>query len=245
MRELRAVILCAGQGRRLFPLTRNLPKSLLMIGNRPILEYIIDNVKESGIEPIHIVTGFRKELIENFVREKGYSNVHFVHNEKYATTNTASSLKLAIEEMNSDFVLINGDVFFDCRILEDLLAHPERNCVVVDNAINLDGEEVKVVADRSGRRIVRISKELDPRICLGEAIGINKISTEYREALLKVFDELEQRGEYFHFFENGIDRLVLKNCKFGIQLTDKPWVEIDTLSDLLYAKNEIYRKLFI
>jgi len=238
---MKAVILCAGSGRRLYPLTKDSPKCLLSIGDKPILEHMLDNLRAAGIHEIVLVTGYIREKIEALVQERAYQGIEYVVNEKFDTTNTAYSLNLSLKSLDSDFILLNGDVLFDQSILDELLDHSAENCVVVDNTISLAQEEVKVTAENG--RIRRIGKELDPKVSLGEAIGINKISNKTIPQLRAVFDELERRGEELHFFEKGFDELCIKEENFGILLTDKPWVEIDTPEDFQFAKEKIYPML--
>jgi len=238
---MKAVILCAGRGIRLLPLTQDTPKCLLKFGSKTLLEYTIENFKYAGIEEILLVTGFKEEDILELVKRRGYSHINFITNHNYLTTNTAYSLNLALKHMENDFILINGDVLFDRTIFTDLLRHPQKNCVVVDNSIDLRTEEVKVITTNG--RISQIGKDLDPAKCSGEAIGINKISGETISALSQEFDVLEQKGELKHFFEKGFDLLAHKAVNIGILQTKKLWTEIDTLDDFNYAKNEIYAKL--
>jgi len=238
---MKAVILCAGSGRRLYPLTKDSPKCLLSIGNKRILEHMLDNLRAAGIHEIVLVTGYIREKIEALVQERAYQGIEYVVNEKFDTTNTAYSLNLSLKSLDSDFILLNGDVLFDQSILDELLDHSAENCVVVDNTISLAQEEVKVTAENG--RIRRIGKDLDPKVSLGEAIGINKISHKTIPQLRAVFDELERRGEELHFFEKGFDELCIKEENFGILLTDKPWVEIDTREDFQLAKEKIYPML--
>ncbi|MBW1769513.1 MAG: phosphocholine cytidylyltransferase family protein [Deltaproteobacteria bacterium] len=239
--NMQAVVLCAGKGRRLYPLTKDMPKSLLSLGEKTILEHIIENLYAAGIDKIFLVTGYNRELIEDLMKNRKYSDIHFIVNEKFASTNTAFSLNLALREIDSDFILINGDVVFDKDILLDLISHPEENCVVVDKTVNLNEEEVKVIALNG--HIRRIGKELDPGDCLGEAIGMNKISRGLIHKLSQVFDDLENKSEFHHFFEKGFDRVCENNGRFGILLTDKAWIEIDTMEDFFNAQNNIYPKI--
>jgi choline kinase len=238
---MKAVILCAGRGMRLLPLTEETPKCLLHFGPKTLLEYTIESFKESGIDEILLVTGFKEESIRALVKKRGYSEIGFVTNRDYAKTNTAYSLNLALEHMGDDFIQINGDVLFDRTILTDLLEHPAKNCVVVDTAINLNAEEVKVISLNG--TISSIGKHLAPDECIGEAIGINKISRDIIPDLKAEFDNLERSGELNHFFEKGFDILAHKKMNFGILVTGKPWAEIDTLDDFNYARNQIYAKL--
>ena len=243
---MKAVILCAGRGGRLFPMTKDRPKCLVRFGDKTILEYCLENLNSVGIRDVLLVTGYKKEAIETLVREKKYHQVSFVYNEKFSITNTAYSLNLALKEMDSDFVLINGDVLFDKAILQGLLRHPDKNCIVVDPRIALNTEEVKVRASHG--RVEKISKEVYPEQSLGEAIGIYKISRDLIQELSRIYDYLERHGELHHFFEKGFEAICDQPSRdgryFGIFLTDeRPWVEIDTIEDYLYARREIFPKL--
>jgi len=238
---LKAIVLCAGRGGRLRPLTEDKPKCLLEIGSKTILERILENLSRAGIHETLLVVGFRQDRIRNLTREKEISGIDFVVNEKFESTNTAYSLRLALIRMDSDFILINGDMLFDGLILRDLIRHPQRNCVVVDRASRLNAEKVKVRAVNG--RILKIGKYLKSEESLGEAIGIYKFSREVIPALSAVFEDLERNGEVYHYFEKGIERLCEDSVKFGIMFTERPWVEIDTPEDWDYAAREIQPKL--
>jgi choline kinase len=243
---MNAVILCAGVGGRLWPLTADQPKCLVDVGGRTILEFCLANLVAAGIVEVVLVTGYKSELVERLALDKCRTRVTFVQNEEYARTNTAVSLNLALKRMDSDFVLVNGDVLFDRGILDDLLRDPARNCLVVDPDVALDGEEVKVIA-RDGR-VEKVGKDADPARSLGEAIGLNKIGRDLIPELVAIYDGLEKRGEVGHYFEKGFDVICGRGGAdgraFGVCLTRRrPWAEIDTLEDYEYAVREIAPRL--
>jgi choline kinase len=243
---MKAIVLCAGNGRRLRPLTDDRPKCLLRIGERTILDLCLDNLEAAGIHDVVLVTGYERALVERLVRERDGNRILCVVNENYASTNTAASLHLALRDMDDDFILINGDVLFEGSILLDLLSSPDPNGVAVDADIPLDAEEVKVVA-RNGR-LLKISKELEPRQCQGEAIGIYKISRNLVSDLVRIYAELERNGEFHHYFEKGFERILEAggddSRAFGLSFTrGRPWAEIDTLEDYEYARREIYPRI--
>jgi len=246
MEVMKAIVLCAGRGGRLFPLTKDRPKCLLQFGDKTVLECCLESLKSRGIQDVVLVTGYKKEAIEVLVKEKGYQGISFVFNEKYADTNTAYSLNLALKEVDADFILINGDVLFDPTILDGLVNHSAENCIAVDTDIILGAEEIKVKA--ADGRVKRIGKDVDPRQSLGEAIGLYKIDRNLIGELTRIYDDLERRGENHHFFEKGFEEICRRSDEdgrfFGIFLTGhKPWVEIDTVEDFLYATREIFPKL--
>lgn len=243
---MKAVILCAGIGGRLRPLTEDLPKCLVDVGGKTILESCLANLEAARIGEVVLVTGYKSELVERLALARCRTRPTFVYNGDYARTNTAVSLNLALKRVDSDFVLVNGDVLFDRGILDDLLRHPSRNCLAVDPDIALDGEEVKVIA-RDGR-VEKIGKDADPALSLGEAIGLNKIGRDLIPELVAVYDELEGRGELGHYFEKGFDEICGRGGTdtrgFGVVLTGRrPWVEIDTLEDYERAVRDIAPKL--
>jgi choline kinase len=242
---MKAIVLCAGRGGRLRPLTDDRPKCLLAFGDRTILECCLDKMKSVGIRDVVLVTGYKKEMIEQLVLEKSLNGVAYVHNADYAGTNTAVSLNLALKVVDDDFILANGDVLFDAEILGDLLRYPGPHCIAVDTDIPLDREEIKVIA-RKGR-VAKIGKDLDPEHSLGEAIGLYKVGRGLIPDLIRIYDDLECRGEFHHFFEKGFERVCEEGGDariFGLSATaGRPWVEIDTHKDFDYARREIFPRV--
>ncbi len=243
---MKAIILCAGKGGRLRPLTDDRPKCLLAFGTRTILDVALEHLGSAGISDVVLVVGYHEDLVRRLYAGRPGVNISFVSNGDYAATNTAVSLRLALEGMDDDFVLINGDVLFERGILADLIAHPSSNCVAVDADIPLDHEEIKVIA--SDGRVERISKELDPRRSLGEAIGLYKVGRGIIPGLKAIYEELERKGECRHYFEKGFERICEEpggaDRAFGLSLTrGRPWVEIDTIEDFAHAQREIYPRI--
>lgn len=244
--RLKGIVLCAGRGLRLGNLTDGRPKCLLPFAGRTILDFCLDSFQAAGIDEVVLVTGYGRELVERLVAERGDRKVTFVVNARFAETNTAFSLNLALRAVDAGFILANGDVLFDPGILRDVILHPAANCLAVDTDIALDVEEIKVVA-REGR-VAEIGKELDPRRSLGEAIGLNKVSRGLIGELRRIYDDLERRGELHHFFEKGFARICAEagaeDRSFGIVPTARrPWVEIDTPEDFAYAQREVAPRL--
>jgi choline kinase len=245
-KPMKAIVLCAGRGGRLRPLTDDCPKCLLSFGGRSLLERCLDSLRDVGVGDIILVTGYQRELIERLVAARGYTGISYVVNEAFARTNTAVSLNMALKQIDSDVLIINGDVLFDRALLTDLIAQRSAQGAVVDDEISLDGEEVKVAA-RNGR-IVKIGKHLDPRESFGEAIGLYKISRAVIGDLVRIYDDLEKRGELHHYFEKGFESLTEdengEGRAFGIALTrGRAWVEIDTLEDYRHAERDIVLRI--
>ena len=115
--QRQAVVLAAGQGKRLRPLTEDTPKTLLDVGERAILEHILDALEATGYERVVVVTGFGNEQVKEHCRTHEALDVEFVHNERFATTNNIYSLWLAREHATDGFTLVNSDTLFPAESL--------------------------------------------------------------------------------------------------------------------------------
>jgi choline kinase len=117
-----ALLLAAGTGARLRPLTRNAPKCLTEVGGRPILDRLIHNLRAQGIERLVVVLGHQGEQIREFLGYKASDmRVNYVFNPEYRTTNNLYSLWLARQQIQEPFLLLESDLVFEARMLDDLL----------------------------------------------------------------------------------------------------------------------------
>ncbi len=161
---MKAIILAAGVGSRIRPLTDNCPKSLLKIGGKTILEMMLSHLQDCGIHDVVFVLGYLQDKIKKYVTEH-FPNlkVHFITNEQYKETNTGFSLMLALEAIQgSDFIKFDADVVFDKKILKNLIETPFNNCLCIDKNINLDAEEIKVIIDENNL-VVKANKSVDSK----------------------------------------------------------------------------------
>ena len=143
---MKAIILAAGVGSRIRPLTDNCPKSLLKTGGKTILELMISHIQENGINEIVFVLGYLQQHIKDYVKTNFPEiNAQFISNARYAETNTGYSLMLAIESIQvSTFVKFDAYIVFDSQILKILIESKFENCLCIDKNINLDAEKVTV-----------------------------------------------------------------------------------------------------
>lgn len=227
---IKVIILAAGIGSRL---GENLPKAMVKIGEKQtILDSQLENLKKVvELDDIIIVTGFKKDLIE-----ETYPNLTFVCNENYKNTNTSKSLLVALKELEKNDVLwLNGDVVFEYNILEKLLKNENENMVGVNN-YHVSEEEVKYLVDNEGY-IKNISKEV--KNGLGEAVGINFVKKEDLKLLISCLERCENQD----YFEKGIEFAIEKGAKFlPIDIKDNFCTEVDFQEDLKKVKNFISRR---
>jgi choline kinase len=238
-----AVILAAGVGSRLSPLTDTSAKCLLSVGGSIILERMIRNCLSCGISQFVIVLGHRADEIKQFV-DKTFRGIRctYVINERYRDTNTGYSLMLAASAIGiSEFIKFDADVVFDVKILRQLMDSALPNVLCIDRNIALADEEVKVIADDQ-MRVIDIGKSVDPETALGESIGIEKISNISGPLLFAELTQMmESKAHAQDYYEAAYERLVGKGIPFhAIDITGLDWTEIDTVEDF-DAANAMFR----
>lgn len=230
----KAIILAAGIGSRIRPLTDNCPKTLLTVGNATILERMLTGIQACGIDQVVIVLGYLHEQIEAFVNETFPDlSVQFVVNSRYDETNTGYSLMLAADLIGtSGFVKFDGDVVFDQEILNQLLSSRDGNFLCIDRNIQLDAEEVKVALSH-GTRVALVSKTLAPKDAVGESIGIERISAETAKVLFaELRTMMQDDGHLQDYYEAAYERLIAEGVAFDVvDITGLAWTEIDTQED--------------
>ena len=243
---MKAVILAAGIASRLRPLTNDRPKCLLQIGDRSLLQRSVDALLQQGVKEFVVVTGYRKEQIEAFLKQqyKGASFT-FIFNERYASTNNIYSLYLARPEVEGqEILLLDSDIVFDPLIVERLLGSDHGNVLAL-NRHPLGEEEMKVVPDIEGK-VKEISKTCAISDAIGESIGIERMSEAYTAALFKELElMIEKEGQDNIFYERAFERLIPQGHTFWIEDTSDLFsTELDTVEDFNSAKDLIPAHLY-
>lgn len=221
------VILAAGVGSRL---GRPHPKPLTpLTSGQTILHRALSQLTARfSRHSIHLVVGFKKEMIMEEVPDVG-----FIYNQAYGDTNTNKSLLKALTILGPGGVLwMNGDVVFDDSVLDQLLPHiaMDRSFVAV-NTSSVAEEEVKYTLDEDGY-INQLSKTVHEG-ALGEAVGINFVSTSDRSVLAKRLVECEDQD----YFERGIELAIEKDGlqMEAIDISQHQVIEVDFAEDLQEA----------
>lgn len=230
---VKAVLLAAGVGSRIRPLTDNSPKSLLDVAGKSILQRMLENVGAVGMTDVIVITGYLEDQLKDFITKNFPNlNVTFKRNDKYEETNTGYSLLLTREFVEGyDFVKFDADVVFEKAILEKLLAS-ENSALCIDRNIHLEAEEVKVITDKNGK-VLEVGKKLDPHKANGESIGIEKITAEAGKVLFAELSSLlEDEKNWQEYYDDSYTTLVNKGVPFeAVDITGLKWVEIDTHAD--------------
>lgn len=238
---MQAIILAAGISKRLRPLTDSTPKCLLKIGEKTILEMTIDNVLKNGISSFVMVTGYRENMIKEFITGKYPGlNIKFLTNPDYENNNNSYSLWMTADYITEDCILLDSDILFDYRIISRLLSSEHENCLAINCNHTLGEEEIKVIVD-STNKILHIGKDPDPAKSKGESIGIERFSHDFFRKLCDVLDrKIVKEQNVNEFYEVSFQELIEKgNGIFAVDVSEYRSMEIDTPADLDRAVLEI------
>ncbi|MEX2014535.1 MAG: phosphocholine cytidylyltransferase family protein [Candidatus Saccharimonadales bacterium] len=237
---MKAVILLAGIGNRLRPLTLDKPKSLLPIGNSTVLEHMITKLQKHGIHSFVIVCGHMEEMIKTYLAETFPElDVIFATNEKYLTTNTGYSLLVAKEYLNGEtFIKLDGDVIFDDKIIKKLTSVNDEQSYVCSDSTSLDEEVIKIICNDEGY-VVRIGNKLPATKAIGESIGIERISKKTSLALFAALETMMIHEDNLqNYYEVAYDEIIQAGVDFkAIDITGLKWVEMDNRQDYEMAQS--------
>jgi len=240
---MKMIILAAGQGTRLRPLTNDKPKCMVEYKNKPIIDYIIEVAKKCNIDDIAVVNGYKKDVLEGYLKKE---NLTFFTNSSFDKTNMVNTFFCAKEFMNDDLIISYADIIYKKEVLEKLIQSKEDFSVVVDrkwkklwsqrmdNPLD-DAETLKI----KGGKIIEIGKKPNGyNEVEGQYIGLIKISKRVLNKVVNYYNSLDRYKDYdgkdfdnmymTSFIQMIIDNLVNVNPVF----IDGGWVEVDCINDL-------------
>ncbi|MDH4154259.1 MAG: phosphocholine cytidylyltransferase family protein [Nitrospira sp.] len=239
---MKAIILAAGVGKRLWEVTQHRPKCLIEIGGRSLLHRYLESLAAVGIRRADIVVGYKQEMIRAAVAADSCGvRVTFLVNEEFHR-GSISSLWIARSAFDDDTIVMDADVLFHRDILRRLVASSFENALLMDETVTQTGEECMVVV--AGGRVIALTKKMpDHYDYAGEGVGFLRVrhadtpwvvsslrgcietnmwQMEYEDALLEYFREVRVGHE-----------------KIG----GLPWTEIDFVNDIKKAELEVLPRL--
>lgn len=224
------IILAAGKGTRLHPFTKNYPKCLLYVDEeKTIAQKMIDVIKKTDPSAnITYVLGFKHKDIE-----KSIKGCNIVINPFYEVTNSIASLWFVKELLNNDVVIMNGDIVVSERLMHKIVSYHKTPVVFLDSSIKKNGDYNVQIADE---RVIVMSKELNDYF--GEYAGITKLDKKSASLLREEISKLIDNGHFDQWYENALVQMIL-NSDFNLfycDIADYEWHEIDTINDLLKAR---------
>ena len=230
---MQAIIMAAGKGSRLGDLTKDIPKSLLKINGKTLLEINISMLHQYGIWDITIVTGYQDQKIEKITM--GVPGIRLVYNPFYEFTNVIGSYFMGMQYIYDDFIYLHADTICEKDIFEDLLKADGDIVLPVDTK-PCDEEAMKVRIDDG--KIVELTKQMPVEEAAGEFIGIAKIKKTVIHDLNDSVTNVLRDKKYNSYFEGAIQR-VLDMREYDVRMLDtagRSWKEVDFLEDYKEAE---------
>ena len=229
---MKALILAAGFGSRLAPMTDDIPKALVPVNGKPILLKQLENLYDCGVTDITVISGYRANMLEAAVHDR-FRDVNIVKNPDFETTNNMYSALLGREAVaGDDFLMMNGDVFMDSAVIKALLEDEHPNAIVTDIGFYLP-ESMKVV--ETDGRLTHIAKDIPADAALGASIDVYRFSQEAGSAFFDKCAEYIERGEKNLWSEVALDGILAEHAFHACPLEGR-WYEIDNPDDLAAAE---------
>lgn len=225
---MKAVVLAAGEGTRMRPLTSAIPKVMLPIANKPILEHIVDAAIEAGIEGFVFITGYHEESIREYFGngEKRGVTIDYVHQKEQL--GTANAIGCAKEYVKGEFIVLNGDVLVSSSHIRRMTERKEDAVITVKHVEN--PSEFGVI-ETNGNKVSRIiEKPEKPPTDLANA-GIYL----FREPIFELIENtpLSPRKEYE--ITDSLQMLIDSDANVGYEILEEEWIDIGRPWDLLDA----------
>ena len=255
---MNTIILAAGKGERLRPLTNDKPKCLVELFGKPLLEWQIETFQNSGITDITIVSGYKSDLIN-------FPETTILKNEKYDSTNMVETLFCAKEKLLNSTIISYGDIIFEKNVLNKLIQSKADFSIIVDknwkrywemrsdNPIN-NAESLKIDTDGNITSIGKKAQKIDE--IEGQYIGLMKFQNTGLEKIKEFYEKTKSQSTnesnplnplvsfQQSFMTDFLQGLINEGCQLKAIEIENGWLELDTVSDYdkyteLYSKNKL------
>jgi L-glutamine-phosphate cytidylyltransferase len=236
---VRVIILAAGQGKRLLPLTADVPKALLDIGGKSLIERQIEAFASNGLKDFVVVTGYAADKMESAlvaVAKRLGVKITTTFNPFYAVADNLASCWLARTFMDRDFIQVNGDNVFQGDLVAKLLQPSDQQiAVAINRKAGFDADDMKVMLD--GGRLTEIGKTLPVDTVDAEAIGFyifRGAGAQHYVAELELI--MRDPQSLKRWFPAAVGSLAKKQTIGVVEITGLRWSEVDFPVDLQQAR---------
>jgi choline kinase len=239
---MKAIILAAGVGKRLWPITQHRPKCLIELGGKTLLGRYLEALEHAGIKQVVIVVGYKQDMIKAAVAAEAFSGeVCYLTNEQFRR-GSITSLWMARTEMTDDVVIMDADVLFPPLLLRKLLGSSSRTALLLDETVRQQTEECMAVV--RGGRVIALTKSMPSEFDFaGEGVGFLKVSRLDLDDLLGSLKGPIERGELDMEYEDGL-REFFATAHVGFErIGGMPWMEIDFPEDVVRAEQVVLPRM--
>lgn len=239
---MKAIILSAGQGRRLLPLTESRPKCGVDVNGLSVLEWQLREISQCAVDEVVVATGYAASVVDEIV-ERFHApklRVRTAFNPFYAHCDNLGTCWVMRHEMQGDFIVINGDTLFEAAVLQKLLAERAGAPImlVADRKTSYDDDDMQIVA--RGKRLQRVGKRLGLPEVNGESIGMLAFDATGGAAFRNILDVMMRQQEGLgRWYLSAIDALAREGMVRVCSIHGLSWCEIDTRHDLTRAEDVV------
>jgi len=238
---MKALILSAGQGSRLLPLTADTPKCLLQIGQMRLIEWQLHALHACGIDEVVVVTGYGSDQVDQQLAgwQRPDFTIRTLYNPFFNVADNLASCWLARHEMEEDFLIVNGDTLFEPEVLKTVLASPAAPVTItIDRKGVYDSDDMKVQLE--GDRLHAVGKTLGADITNGESIGMLFFRGTGPKLFADILDQFMHTPEGLKtWYLRAIDRLAKTGAVKAASIEGRSWGEVDFMEDLERARQMV------
>jgi glucose-1-phosphate thymidylyltransferase len=227
---MKAVILAAGEGKRLRPFTETVPKVMLPVANKPIISYVVDAVKNSGISEIIIVVGYKKEVIMEYFKDYKGAKISYVTQEKQL--GTAHALLQAKEKIKDSFIVLSGDNIIDQKSITNLINDKSEYSILIKEHPHPSKYGVVVLEKENLKEIVEKPKE---------EVG-KFISTGIYKLPKSIFDKIKEMASMGVFDLSTVIQTLVNEKKTIKSIIADEWMDIVYPWDLIHVNELLIHK---
>ena len=238
---MKAIILAAGRGSRLGPHTDDKPKTLLQLGDKPLIQRSLENLRHSGIEQVVVVVGYRHKMIEEVIYRHFASDFcKVVINSDY-TRGSGSSLICARQDISGDVLILESDLLYDLEVVKRIIAPNIQNALAMGH-FRHGRKEVKIYLN-NGHIAKAAWGDPDDKEAAGDWVGFTRLNSESAGVLQQMLHQTsDEQGSELNY-EDFLFRLLRQFPFQAVYIDDLPWIEIDNHIDFIRAQTEIYPRL--
>lgn len=231
-----AIILSAGQGSRLLPVTAEQPKCLIAFAGKSLIRWQVEALAANDVTDITVVTGFRTEMVEAELKRMEGVSIRALFNPFYHVADNLGSCWMAREEMKEDFIILNGDTMVSPDIVARLLAEA-RSPITVTVDVKPDYDEDDMKVERMGDRLLAIGKRMSAARANAESIGMLAFRGEGGDRFRTQVESMMRTSEGVRYwYLKAIDLLAREGIVGTASIEGLGWAEVDYPKDLEIAE---------
>ena len=237
---MKAVILAAGEGKRLEPLTNQRPKPMLPVANRPVLEHVVEAVVDAGVDEIVLVVGYKRDRIQTYFGDGDDWGIDIEYAVQSKQLGTGHAVLQAADHLDDSFVVLNGDRVIDSELVSLVIDEMESSKTPIVSVTRVENARNYGVVELDGRQVTAIHEKPEPSRSRSDIInaGVYGFDLDVFDAIRKTDTELS--GELA--LTTTLNRIANESSLHAVRYSDY-WLDISYLWDLLSVNDAVVLRL--